>query len=94
MSGEDRAQFLAMEALAKLATHEAVCTERYENLAQSHADGKTARDELKTSIAAVRASVGKIYDRMWAIAIVLLGAETAIIVGVVAWVMQRSIGAP
>lgn len=85
---------LAREATANLATHEAVCAERYEKLADDRAESKLAREELKASIAGVRSSVGKIYDRIWAVAFALLAAETVIIVAVVAWVMNRSMGAP
>lgn len=73
---------IANEALAQIKSHEKVCDVRYQGIEKHMA----AQNELGASI---KASISRIYDRMWSVTIaaVLLLAGTIIAFGV--WVYQK-----
>jgi hypothetical protein len=87
---------LARMAMSELRKHEAICTERYEQIAQNQQNNKEDRNrqhtENQSALYAIHVRVDRLYNRAWAIVGAVVGIETLAIVAVIAWAVNKTAG--
>jgi hypothetical protein len=78
--------------------HEIICAERWERVRQNQDDAKAERHRMhndnKEELEKISGRVERLYSRAWAVAGTIIGTEGLIIIGIVGWVMNKSMTHP
>jgi len=70
---DQAARDLGREAMAAVARHEAVCTERYSEIRSQYRDLKELLTGEESPVGKLKADIATLYNRLWAGALSIIG---------------------